>query len=88
MMFGVAGPGCRNPIENMAFNLFAMDVEERRSKIEQAIQLLTIVIDPNNIDTQEGIFLATGLSGSSLTVEEIEYIENEVNTRRCQITST
>lgn len=87
MRFGVAGPGCRNPIENMAFNLFAMEVEERRSKIEEVIRLMSMATDPNNPGTQENIFLVVGLSSSSLTADEIEYIEREVS-RRWQIINT
>lgn len=83
--YEVWAPWYHNHVEDMAFNLFAMDVEERRSKIEQVIQLLTMATDPNHPGTQENVFLVVGLPSTSLTAEEIEYIENEVTRRYAQL---
>lgn len=88
MMLGVAGPGRRNPIEDMAFNLYAMDVEEKRERataIEKFISHLAATDDPNDTGNQWESAIYSGIS--EFSPAEQEYVEREV-ARRWPITST
>ena len=83
-MFGVDPPWYNDPIERMGFNLYAINIEERKEKIDYAIQLLAQTSNSEDFRTQVSAFEIAGLDISSLTSEEQEYVEKEV-TRLCQI---
>lgn len=83
--FGVSPPWYRNdPVEWTAFNLFAMDVEQRQERenaIEIFIHYLSITDDPNDFGNQKWASKHAYLDLTTLSPEEKEYIEQEVAKR-------
>lgn len=79
MKFGVSGPGCQCSMEHLAFNAYAV----RQQQIEDFINMLAATSDPNDYDNQWTVALCANLNMSSLSDDEIKYIEREVS-RRCQ----
>lgn len=77
MRFGITPPGCQCPMEQTAFNAYA----SRRQQIEDFINALAATKDPNDYNSQWAAALCANLNMSSLTTDEIDYIEREVNRR-------
>lgn len=57
-------PGHRCPIEDWAFSMYAMDIEERRDRIQKAINYLQD--NPEDVDEVQWIY--------DLTDEEMELV--------------
>lgn len=79
MKFGISGPGCQCLMEHSAFNAYAI----RQQQIEDFINMLATAKNPNDYDSQWAAALCANLNMSSLSDDEINYIEREVS-RRCQ----
>ena len=81
----IDAPWYRDPIETMAFNLYAMDEEglfsTREEKIQKVIDYLISSPDPNNKFIQEQAFISAKLNINSLTFGEVDEIEIEVSRR-------
>ena len=77
MKFGIDPPGCQCSMEYLAFNAYI----SRQQQIEDFINALTATKDPNDYDSQWGAALCANLNMSSLTADEINYIEREVAKR-------
>lgn len=61
--------------QDMAFTCYAMHTQA----IEDIIEDLVNSIDPNDYNIQQKIFQKHGVNMSSLTMQEIQYIEREVS---------
>lgn len=79
MRFDINSPGCQCSMERLAFNAYA----HHQSAIDEYINRLAAVDNPNDSATQVNLLYAAGLSPDALTSDDIEYIEREVS-RRCQ----
>ena len=77
MRYGISGPGCQCSMEQLAFNAYA----SRQQQIEDFINALAATKDPNDYNNQWAAALCTNLNMSSLTADEIDYIEREVAKR-------
>lgn len=63
-----------------SFEFFAM----RQQEIEDFIDALITTSDPNDYFNQRAAAMHVGLDLDSLTSDEVDYIEREVN-KRCQL---
>lgn len=79
MKFGISSPGRQFPMNFTAFNAYAY----HQTCIDNYVDRLAAVDDPNDSATQANLLYAVGLSPDALTSDDIEYIEREVS-RRCQ----
>ena len=82
--YEVWAPWYHNHVENTAFNLYAMSVEEERDRataIGSFILYLSNSDDPNDFWNQRNASLRADLDLQSLTPEEQKYIEQEVAER-------
>ena len=77
-MIGITPPGCQCSMEHLAFNAYAYHQQE----IEDFINYLANVGDPNDFYAQRAAAQAANLDMNSLTSSEIDYIEREVAKRR------
>lgn len=72
-----------NPVEVLAFNMFAFTETEKQEKINRMIEYLCDSYDPNDVDVQAAAFNFVGLQPMDLTLDEVDYIEREVSQRWC-----
>lgn len=82
--YGVWAPWYHDKVEQTAFNLYAMSVEEERDRataIGNFILYLSNSDDPNDFWNQRNASLRADLDLQSLTPEEQKYIEQEVAER-------
>jgi hypothetical protein len=75
--FDLWAPGPRHKIENVAFSCYAKSTQD----IEDFIDDLAAVTDPNDSATQNYLAAAHDINLDSLTRQEREYIESEVAKR-------
>ena len=86
MSFGITAPWFDGPVEQTAFNLYAMEKEgllpTRQGKIEQVINLM-VAAGPmcNDFAIQCAIYDKVGIDSDTFTDAECEYIEREVARR-------
>ena len=67
-------------INDPAFIGYAFECD-RNQKLQEVIDDFCQVYDPNDSATQAMVFNSAGIDPDSLTKEEINYIEKEVNRR-------
>jgi hypothetical protein len=79
MKYGVSPPWYNDGAEVIGFNGYAMEIEERKEKIDKFINLLSKTEDPNDPQLQSMIFKSLHLDPFSLARSEILYIESEVS---------
>lgn len=72
-------PDRRTSINNKAFSAYAFHQQE----IEDLIDALAAVDNPNDYTMQLSIYKALDFDSDTLTTDEIKYIEREVSRRRC-----
>ena len=70
-------PDHRSKVVNTAFSAYAYHQQE----IEDFIEVLAASDNPNDVDEQYAAARCVGLNPSSLTSDEMEYIEREVSKR-------
>lgn len=70
-------PDYRNKVVNVAFNAYAF----HQQQIEDFINALAAMSDPNDYSNQCAAAQCAGLDPNILTSDEIEYIEREVANR-------
>ena len=75
--FDLWAPGQRSKIENVAFSAYAKSTQD----IEDFINDLAAVADPNDSAIQNRLAIAHDINLDSLTRQEREYIESEVAKR-------
>ena len=75
--FDVWAPDRHSSVNNLAFSAYAKHTQE----IEDFIELLANSGDPNDGEVQLVVAQYVGLDHTSLTTDEIEYIEREVSKR-------
>ena len=73
-VFDIWAPDIHSSINNMAFSAYA----NRQELIEDFIDILSTMDDPNDYINQCIAARCVGLDPASLTENEIEYIEEEV----------
>lgn len=73
----ITPPGCQEPHEYLAFNAYAF----HQQQIEDFINALAAVADPNDYDAQRYVARDVGIRIDDLTDDEREYIEREVAKR-------
>lgn len=76
-MFNLFSPCYRGEVENAAFSAYAY----HQQQIEDFIDALSAVPDPNDYRCQIEAVIASGLDYESLTSDDIKYIEREVAKR-------
>lgn len=75
MKFGIDAPWYNDSVERVAFNLYAMSIEERNERIEQAI---TALAAGDDVDEAE-IYAYYGIDPTPV---ELDYIHDEVERLR------
>ena len=75
--FDIWTPDRHSSVNNLAFSAYAY----HQQQIEDFIDVLAASDDPNDSDAQYAAARCVGLDPSSLTSDEVEYIEREVANR-------
>ena len=75
--YDIWAPGERTKVENVAFSSYAYHQQE----IEDFINALAAVHNPNNYEVQCDIARNLGIRIDDFTDDEINYMENEIGRR-------
>lgn len=75
--FDIWAPDRHTSVNNLAFSAYAF----HQQQIEDFINALSATSDPNDYSNQCAAAQCSGLDPSSLTADEVEYIEREVARR-------
>lgn len=75
--YDIWAPGERTKVENVAFSSYAY----HNQKMEDFINALAAVPDPNNYGVQNQIARSLGIRIDDFTDDEISYMENEIGRR-------
>jgi len=79
MRYGVSPPWYDDGVEVVGFNGYAMEIEERKEKIDKFINLLSKAENPNDPQLQSMLCKSLHLDPFSLARSEVLYIESEVS---------
>lgn len=78
--FDLWGPDRHTSVGNLAFSAYAF----RQQQIEDLVDALAAVNNPNDYATQLSIYKALDFDSDTLTTDEVNYIEREVSRRLCR----
>lgn len=76
-LYDIWAPGERTKVENVAFSSYAYHNQE----MENFINALAAVPDPNDLTVQQNIAYNLGINIDNFSDQEIEYIEKEIERR-------